>query len=101
MVRPEPDHGDGAGGCAVLDAAGQVVVQIEQRGSALLFGRQMKGLLRVLKKDVRVIVRRAIEVEEAEGQLALGGTEESSPCDAARRSPPAGCGKEDCDARNE
>ena len=46
-------------------AAGQIVIQIEQRRGALLVLGQMQSLLRVLKEDVRVIAG-AVEVEEAE-----------------------------------
>ncbi len=70
----EADDGDGAaGGLAIFalhlsHAAGQIVVQVEQGGGALLVRRQVKGSLSVFKKDVRVVLG-AVEVEEAQGQI--------------------------------
>ena len=49
------------------DAAGQIVVQVEQGGGALLVSGQMQGGLRVLKEDVRVVLG-LVEVEEAQGE---------------------------------
>jgi hypothetical protein len=57
MVRVPPPS-------RLADAAGQVVVQVEQGGGALLFLGQVEGLLRVFEKMWSG--RRAVEVEEAE-----------------------------------
>ena len=61
----------------------------------------MKGLLRVFEKDVRVVDSGAVEVEEAEGQLAYRSQRRASPCEAARRSTAGRFGEKDGDARNE
>ena len=72
----EADDGDGAaGGLAIVQlhrrhAAGQIVVQVEQSGGALLVRRKMHDGLRVLEKDVRVVLG-MVEAEEAERQIAL------------------------------
>ena len=71
----EADDGDGACGGAVLHAAGQVVVQIEQGGGLALAFAQVQRLLRVFEEDVRV-VGGLVEVEEAQvertAQLCIG-----------------------------
>ncbi len=59
----QADDGDGAAAAepfarSLTHAAGQVVVQVEQRGGALLLARQMQGLLGIFKEDVRVVAWR-------------------------------------------
>ncbi len=51
-------------------AARQIVVQVKQSGGALLVRRKMHDRLRILKKDVGVLLG-MVEVEETEGQIAL------------------------------
>ena len=67
----QADDGDGAavGRLPSWHAAGQIVVEVEQCGGALLVLGQMEGLLRIFEEDVGV-VRGVVEVEEAEGERA-------------------------------
>src|SRR5258708_6348219 len=96
----QADDGDRTRRRAVLDAAGQIVVQIEQGSGTLLFRRQVERLLGVLEKDVRVIVCSAIEIEEAEGQFAFGrGREQAMRCSESQAS--RGLGKENGNTRNQ
>ena len=50
---------------SVLNAAGQVVVQVEEGGGGLLIFRKMDGLLGVFEEDMRLRTR-GVEVEETE-----------------------------------
>ncbi len=70
MVRPRPITAMVRVAGAVLHATGKVVVQIEQRGGAPLLFREMKGLLRVFQKDVRMRLP-GVEVEESEVKRRL------------------------------
>ena len=54
------------------DTARQIVVQVEQGSGTLLILGKMKSLLRVLKKDMRV-VSGLVEVEETESEFVLRG----------------------------
>ncbi len=51
-------------------AAGQIVVQVEQGGGALLVRGQMQGSLSVFKEDVGVVVG-LVEVQKAQGKTIL------------------------------
>ena len=107
----EADDGDGAaGGGAALelagsDTAGQIVVEVEQGGGALLVFGQVQGSLGVLKEDVGVVVG-LVEVEKSKverllravlsfsGQAVRGGQAEAGVLDRPgrwRRVRPAAC----------
>ena len=63
-AQADDRHGTRTAALAVRHAAGQVVVQVQQSGAALLRVRQTQNLLRILQEDM--IVRAvAVKVEEA------------------------------------
>ena len=94
----QADDGDGAGGGAACpqlargDAAGQIVVEVEQRGGALLVLGQMQGLLRVFEEDVGVIVG-VVEVEEAKVRGGSIGQRALRPRRAGRATRPGAGGR--------
>ena len=61
----QTNDGDSPAGCSVLDSTGQIVVQVQQCGGALLAVGQMHRLLRVLQENVRV-VRCLVKVQETQ-----------------------------------
>ena len=89
--------------CAVLHPAGQVVVQVQQCRRAPLARIQVQRLLRILKKDVRVVLVMGVEVKKSKVQPAaavlrgLNLCRQAMACEA-RRSFPSGP-EEHCHAR--
>ncbi len=90
----QADYGNGARRWSVLHAAGQIVVQVEQRCGLLLVRRQMQGLLRILEEDVASDRAARSKSRKPSARLRLCVAAESKPCDAARRSPPRSSAQE-------
>ena len=94
---PQPDDGDGL----LLQAAGKVVVEIEQGSRLPLNGGEVEYLLRVLEEDVGACIG-LIEVEKFESRAAVRGEELRRQSVAGHQGVTAiDAGKKDGDARHQ